>query len=162
MMGGGMMGGMMSGGMMEMMQMMMSGNVPAMPGAMMDDDMMDDEGIMEDEGMMGDDDAAAQPGMMMGPGTMGPAGLMVQPDASAEMPVSVEDALITAQRYLDAYLPGAEAAGTADAFYGYYTTQILRQGEVVGLLSVNGVTRQVAVHTWHDDFVEMSGVTAGN
>ncbi len=76
---------------------------------------------------------------------------------SEEMPVSPAEAVDAAQRYLDRYLPGAAADEHADTFFGYYTLHILRDGETVGMLSVNGYTGQVFPHTWHGDFVEMSG-----
>lgn len=89
-------------------------------------------------------------------GMMQPGGMMgSQPEASAEMPVGADEAIETAQRYLDAYLPGATAAEDAEAFYGYYTIHILRGGKIVGMLGVNGTSRQVLVHTWHGDFIEM-------
>jgi hypothetical protein len=72
------------------------------------------------------------------------------------MPVTVAQAVETAQRYLDAYVPGAKAEATADAFYGYYTLEILRNGQTAGMLSVNGYTRQVILHTWHGRFIETS------
>lgn len=72
-----------------------------------------------------------------------------------EMPVSGEQAVESAQRYLDRYLPGTVADEHADPFYGYYTLHILREGETVGMLSVNGYSAQVFLHSWHGDFVEM-------
>src|SRR5579859_7025182 len=72
------------------------------------------------------------------------------------MPVTSEQAVETAQRYLDTYLPGAKAETTGDAFYGYYTLEILRNGQTTGMLSVNGYTRQVILHTWHGRFIETS------
>jgi hypothetical protein len=92
-------------------------------------------------------------GMMMGGGMMGRP---LVPEASGPMPVSAGDAIQTAQRYLDTYLPSAKADEHATPFYGYYTLDILRDGQPVGMLSVNGYTQQVFVHTWHGDFVEMS------
>jgi hypothetical protein len=77
-------------------------------------------------------------------------------EISVEMTVSPEQAVEAAQRYLDQYLPGAEADDHADPFYGYYTIHILDDGEVVGMLSVNGYSSQVFPHTWHGDFIEMS------
>jgi hypothetical protein len=62
----------------------------------------------------------------------------------------------TAQRYLDAYLPGTQAGKEADPFYGYYTIHILRDGKTAGMLSVNGYTRQVFIHFWHGEFVDMA------
>ncbi|MEW5989051.1 MAG: hypothetical protein AB1791_20690 [Chloroflexota bacterium] len=84
---------------------------------------------------------------MMGGSTVGP---------SAEMPVSAEEAIAAAQAYLDNYLPGRTAADEADTFYGYYTIHVLRDGQVVGMVSVNGYTRQVFPHQWHGNLVEMS------
>ena len=39
--------------------------------------------------------------------------------------------------------------------FGCYTVHILRDSQIVGMLSVNGYTRQVFVHTWHGDLLEM-------
>ncbi|HEY3290204.1 MAG TPA: hypothetical protein VGK87_08770, partial [Anaerolineae bacterium] len=66
------------------------------------------------------------------------------------------DALKAAQAYLDANLPGAKTAEDADTFYGYYTIEILRDGKVAGMLSVNGFTSQVFLHTWHGNFIDAS------
>jgi hypothetical protein len=77
-------------------------------------------------------------------------------EATTAMPVSAADALKTAQAYLDQNLPGAKTAEDADTFYGYYTIDILRDSKVVGMLSVNGYTSQVFLHTWHGNFIEMS------
>jgi len=78
-------------------------------------------------------------------------------NVSAELPVSAEEVIQTAQRYLDTYLSGAKADSEAAPFYGYYTLDILRDGRPAGMLSVNGYTRQVFVHTWHGNFIEESG-----
>ncbi|KAA3644011.1 MAG: hypothetical protein DWQ07_18015 [Chloroflexi bacterium] len=95
-------------------------------------------------------------GMMGGSGMMGMMGSFSTIEATAEMPVSEDQAVEAAQSYLDNFLPGTEADEHADPFYGYYTLHILRDGETVGMLSVNGYTRQVFIHTWHGDLVEMS------
>jgi hypothetical protein len=79
-------------------------------------------------------------------------------DVSAQMPVTEKQALETAQKYLDTYLPGVTVATDADPFYGYYTIDTLRDGEVVGMLSVNGYNSQVFLHIWHGNFIEMSEV----
>ena len=109
-------------------------------------------------GMMG-------PGMMMGKsgsrlgGMMGGAGSDNQtanPEISAELSVNREDALKAAQSYLDQYSPGLKVSEEITAFYGYYTIDIEKVGAIVGMLSVNGFTRQVFPHTWHGNFIEMS------
>lgn len=74
-----------------------------------------------------------------------------------EMSVSPEQAVEIAQNYLDEAQSGAQADEHADAFYGYYTLHVLEDGEVAGMLSVNGTTGDVFPHTWHGNFVEMSG-----
>jgi hypothetical protein len=94
-------------------------------------------------------------GMMGSGGMMGLNGRAAAQD-SAEMPVSPEEAIDTAQRYLDRYLPGTQVEHEADAFYGYYTLHITRDGQTIRMLSVNGYTQQVFPHTWHGDFLEMS------
>jgi hypothetical protein len=74
---------------------------------------------------------------------------------TADMPVTAEQAIQYAQQYLDAYLPGTTVADEADAFYGYYTIHVLRDGQIYGMLSVNGTGGQVWYHTWHGDSIGM-------
>ncbi len=59
----------------------------------------------------------------------------------------------TAQAYLDKVLPGAKVEDKPLAFYGYYTSDITRDGKIIGMLSVNGYTGQVWLHQWHGTFV---------
>jgi hypothetical protein len=61
-----------------------------------------------------------------------------------------------AQAYLDQAQSGLTADDHADTFYGYFTLHTLQDGQVVGMLSVNGYTGQVWYHTWHGDFIGMS------
>jgi hypothetical protein len=76
--------------------------------------------------------------------------------STADMPVSAGQAQEYAQQYLDAYLPGTTVASEADPFYGYYTLHVLQDGQIIGMLSVNGITGQVWYHNWHGDFVGMT------
>jgi len=78
-------------------------------------------------------------------------GATAAPDA---MPVTVEEAVAEAQAYLDRALPGTTVDASEHPFYGYYTFDILRDGEPIGMLSVHGTTGQVFPHTWHGDFIE--------
>lgn len=73
-----------------------------------------------------------------------------------EMAISAEEARVAAQAYLDRYYPGLTVDEEAEAFYGYYTLHILENGEIVGMLSVNGSTGDVWLHAWHGEFVAMS------
>ena len=72
---------------------------------------------------------------------------------SATMTVSSAQALQAAQQYLDTALPGTKTAVDADPFYGYYTIDILRDGKIIGMLSANGFSSQVFMHTWHGTFI---------
>ncbi|MDX9865475.1 MAG: hypothetical protein RBT34_11785 [Anaerolineaceae bacterium] len=101
-------------------------------------------------------------GMMAQRGSMG-RGMMggywdqdANPNASADMDLTPEQAVVSAQDYLDRTLPGTAVEDHADPFYGYYTLHVTRDGEVVGMLSVNGFSGDVFLHTWHGDFIEMS------
>lgn len=93
-------------------------------------------------------------------GHMGRGGMMAGffGDSSAEsakMSVTPEQALTLAQQYLDQQLPGYKTAADADPFYGYYTIDIMKDGQPSGMLSVNGATGQVFLHTWHGTFISM-------
>jgi hypothetical protein len=91
-----------------------------------------------------------------GGGMMGNRNFSSPPaDVSATMTVSPEQALQAAQQYLDTAQPGTKTAADADPFYGYYTIDTLRDGKVVGMLSVNGSSGQVFPHTWHGTFLAM-------
>ncbi len=61
---------------------------------------------------------------------------------SGEMTVTEEEAERYAQEFIDGYLPGAQME-EPDRFYGYYTLHMLKDGQIYGMLSVNGYTGQV-------------------
>lgn len=77
------------------------------------------------------------------------------PDVSTEMTISAEEAEKIAREYLDANASGIQVSHEITAFYGYYTIDTEKDGQIVGMLSVNGYTGQVFPHTWHGDFIEM-------
>ncbi len=95
-------------------------------------------------------------GHMGGQGMMGMMGSWGRQDLGDELSVSSAEAIGLAQQYLDRALPGSTAADEADPFYGYYTLHYRVDGEVAGMLSVNGYSGQVFLHTWHGEFIEMS------
>ncbi len=68
--------------------------------------------------------------------------------------VTEEQAIETAQKYLDTALPGTEVK-IADAFYGYYTLEVNKDGKIYGMLSVNANTGAVWYHNWHGTFVKI-------
>jgi adhesin HecA-like repeat protein len=90
---------------------------------------------------------------MMGRGGMmggGSFGVRTPVDA---MTVSSDRATQIAQGWLDNQ-SGGYSAGTADAFYGYYTFHFESNGRVAGMLSINGYGGQVWLHTWHGSFIQ--------
>lgn len=72
--------------------------------------------------------------------------------AAAQATVTKEQAAQYAQRFLDTALPGTKA-DEADAFYGYYTIHVLKDGKTYGMLSVNAYTGAVWYHSWHGTFI---------
>ena len=91
--------------------------------------------------------AQAQPGA-------GPGGMMGGRSftGTGPMPVTSQQARATAQRWLDAYQPGV-GARSPDPFYGYYTVDFEKGGNMTGMLSVNGYSGAIWYHSWHGSFV---------
>jgi hypothetical protein len=73
---------------------------------------------------------------------------------TANMPIGPEQAEAIAQQYLATNLPGLTVAD-ADTFYGYHTLHTLKDGQVEGMLSVNGYSGAVWYHGWHGPFIDM-------
>jgi hypothetical protein len=102
--------------------------------------------------------------IMGGNQMMGNGGMMrgwdstVPVDGSATMTVTPEQAITYAQKYLDANISGTTAATDPIQFYGYYTLDFEKNGKVAGMLSVNGYSGQIFLHTWHGTFIEEAAV----
>ena len=79
-------------------------------------------------------------------------------DSPAELTITPEQAVTAAQSYLDTNFAaaGLTADDHADPFYGYYTLHVVRDGETVGMLGVNGYNGAVWPHTWHGRLLEVS------
>jgi hypothetical protein len=88
-------------------------------------------------------------GMMGGSGVTG----------SRPMTVTTQQAHEAAQRWLDGNRAGASAKAP-DSFYGFYTVDFERTGQLVGMLSVNGYTGQVWYHNWHGSFIQVRDLGA--
>ena len=71
------------------------------------------------------------------------------------MQIDPVEAQKIAQDYLNESFPGAEVSDHLTTFYGYYTIDVERDGNIFGMLSVNGLTGQVFYHHWHGEFIEM-------
>jgi hypothetical protein len=91
----------------------------------------------------------------MGGGMMGGFGAA----GSGPMTVTTQQAQDIAQRWLDANRAGASAKAP-DSFYGFYTIDFERAGQLVGMLSVNGYTSQVWYHSWHGTFIQLKDLGA--
>ncbi|MEM2912188.1 MAG: hypothetical protein QW146_06770 [Candidatus Bathyarchaeia archaeon] len=72
---------------------------------------------------------------------------------TSTMPVTVDQAKVYAQQYLNTYYPGT-TVGEVKPFYGYYHVMVELNGQPYGMLSVNGYTGQVWYHTWHGTFIQ--------
>ncbi|MBM3137477.1 MAG: hypothetical protein FJZ98_04750 [Chloroflexi bacterium] len=92
----------------------------------------------------------------LGPGTCCQGGYLPNADFEFEsMPITLEEAKTSAQAYLDANFPGATIAEDGYTFYGYYTFDYEVEGEMAGMLSVNGYNSNVWPHIWHGDFISV-------
>ncbi|KJR99757.1 MAG: hypothetical protein VR68_08515 [Peptococcaceae bacterium BRH_c4a] len=67
-------------------------------------------------------------------------------------PVSPEESVNIANGYLAGYNTG-ETAAEPHQFYGYYTLHTVRDGQIVGMLSVNSYNGQVWYHNWHGKYI---------
>ena len=97
---------------------------------------------------------------MMGSGGCGFSGFMncstglSNANASAEMTLSMDEAADIASEYLTSTKSGTELVNEGYPFYGYYTFDYMQDGQMAGMLSVNGSSGQVWPHTWHGQFIE--------
>jgi len=73
--------------------------------------------------------------------------------ASAENTLSMEEASALAQKALSDWNPDALVSQDGIEFYGYYSFDYELDGEVAGMLSVNGQDGEVWFHNWHGDFI---------
>ena len=77
---------------------------------------------------------------------------------AGENSISLQDAQTKAQTALDKEVTGASVNADGTSFYGYYTFDYSVDGKVAGMLSVNGKTGQVWLHTWHGNFVSEKSI----
>jgi hypothetical protein len=73
--------------------------------------------------------------------------------ATAAMSVTPQRATEIAKRWLDSRGSGY-SAGTADAFYGYYTFHFEKDSQIDGMFSVHGTTGELWFHSWHGKFIQ--------
>jgi hypothetical protein len=77
---------------------------------------------------------------------------------AVEVTVTPAQASEYAQKFLDTNLPGVTVEAEVEPFPGYYTIHTLKDGQIEGMLSVNGYTGQVWYHHWHGDFIGMAEI----
>ncbi len=83
-----------------------------------------------------------------------PMGRMMEGFQGADNTLSLDQAAQAGQKYLDINLPGARLNTDGVSFYGHYTFDYELNGKIAGMLSVNGITGDVWLHTWHGDFIQ--------
>ena len=110
--------------------------------------MMNGHGMMSGSGMMGGMMGSYSGNMMSGWDST------ILLNITTEMTVTSEQAVQYAQDYLDINYAGAIAADDPTQFYGYYTLDFSKDGKIIGMLSVNGYSGQIFLHTWHGIFIE--------
>ncbi len=91
-----------------------------------------------------------------GPAMMWNTRYGMHPAGDVTASVSAEQAVADAQAWLDARHTGL-TAGEATAFPGYYTLHTLKDGKIVGMMSINSVSGAAWYHTWHGTFIAMVG-----
>jgi len=67
--------------------------------------------------------------------------------------ISAEQAKIIAAEYLSRVRGGGPYVIQGDEFYGYFTFDFEKGGQILGMLSVNAFTGQVWYHSWHGGFL---------
>lgn len=74
---------------------------------------------------------------------------------TTQMPITPERAKQLAQGFLTVYMSGTTVGEEVSIFYGFYDLYVVKDGKIVGELSVNGYTGWVWYQTWHGPFVTM-------
>lgn len=85
--------------------------------------------------------------------------LTVPTNVTADMVVTAGQAVTDAQAYLDNANTGATADTSAQAFFGYYSIKVMKDGNVIGILSVNGTSGQVFMPNWFGNYVTSQDYT---
>ncbi len=89
-----------------------------------------------------------------GPALMWNTRYGMHPTDAAPATMSAAQAVKDAQAWLDAQHTGL-TAGEVTAFPGYDTLHTLRDGRIVGMMSINASTGAAWYHTWHGTFLGM-------
>jgi hypothetical protein len=72
--------------------------------------------------------------------------------------ISLKSAIDFAEKYIEKYSKSdLSISGEGHEFYGYYTLHVDKEGETVGMLSVNAQSGEVWYHSWHGEVIEVLG-----
>lgn len=123
-----------------------SGAVAAEQGAMM---MWNTKYGINSAGMMGYLTTGTGGGMMRTSGMM----TWLRGTPTTSMTVAMDQAKTTAQQYLNTNYPGT-TVGQTTTFYGYYMIQVLKEGSIYGMVTVNGQTGQALYCTGFGTFMQ--------
>jgi len=77
---------------------------------------------------------------------------------TTNMAITVEQAKALAQTYLDATNNGT-SVGQTTVYYGFYTMQVLKDGNPVGMMAIYGTTGTATYYSWLGTFMQQK--TAG-
>jgi stress response protein YsnF len=72
---------------------------------------------------------------------------------SVEVPTRYED--VSVERVPLSGEASEAQIGEDEEFYGYYTLHTEKDGEITGMLSVNGYSGEIWYHSWHGPFIAM-------
>jgi hypothetical protein len=89
----------------------------------------------------------------MGPNMMWNTKYGMMGTQSGAMTLTKEQAIASAQQFLDSRLPGTKAEDSG-VFYGYYHFDVKKDSRMYGMIDVNGYSGQVWYHTWHGNFIQ--------
>ncbi len=68
------------------------------------------------------------------------------------MILTKEQAMASAQQFLDSRLPGTKVEDSG-LFYGYYHFDVKKDNKMYGMMDMNVYSGQVWYHTWHGNFI---------
>ncbi|MDO8725781.1 MAG: hypothetical protein Q7J35_06925 [Candidatus Methanoperedens sp.] len=88
----------------------------------------------------------------MGPNMMWNIKYGMMGSQTGNMTLAKEQAMASAQQFLDSRLPGTKAEDSG-MFYGYYHFDVKKDNKMYGMLDVNGYSGQVWYHTWHGNYI---------
>ncbi len=76
---------------------------------------------------------------------------------SGQMSIEHDAATLMAREFLEHSYPGT-IAEDLHPFYGYYTIHVMKDGEIYGMLSVNGYDGGVWYHNWHGSYIQSRSI----